>query len=141
MEAEQKNPGILAIAKDIIVMGGAFECPGNITPHAEFNVFHNPESYNFVLKYRSDFVFIPLDITSTILLEASQVQTLKGEASQTPSGDGPTRAHKLVCFLEKLTQFQIKQSLAFKQTKGQAAMQMHDPATVAFMMYPNLFLW
>ncbi|HEY9642316.1 MAG TPA: nucleoside hydrolase, partial [Coleofasciculaceae cyanobacterium] len=36
--AERKLPGVLNLAKEILVMGGAFQVPGNITPAAEFNI-------------------------------------------------------------------------------------------------------
>jgi len=42
--AEMKSPGILKKAKEIVIMGGAFFCPGNVTPHAEFNIWFNAEA-------------------------------------------------------------------------------------------------
>jgi inosine-uridine nucleoside N-ribohydrolase len=42
--AETKSPGILKKAKEIVIMGCAFFCSGNVTPHAKFNIWFNAEA-------------------------------------------------------------------------------------------------
>lgn len=39
---ERQHPGTLARAANIVVMGGAVDGPGNITPYAEFNFYSDP---------------------------------------------------------------------------------------------------
>ena len=39
---EQRNPGILAQCSNLVVMGGAVESRGNVTPRAEFNFHSDP---------------------------------------------------------------------------------------------------
>jgi len=41
--AEEKSPGILAKAREVVIMGGVFRQPGNVTSRAEFNVHFDPE--------------------------------------------------------------------------------------------------
>ena len=38
------EPGIAKLVKDVVIMGGAVHCPGNITPAAEANFFHDPHA-------------------------------------------------------------------------------------------------
>jgi hypothetical protein len=42
--AETKSSRILKKAKEIVIMGGAFFCWGNVTPHAKFNIWFNAEA-------------------------------------------------------------------------------------------------
>ena len=42
--AETKSPGILKKAKESAIVGGTFFCVGNVTPHAEFNIWFNAEA-------------------------------------------------------------------------------------------------
>ena len=46
---ERQHPGSLSQAAALVVMGGAVDCPGNITPHAEFNFYSDPQAANEVL--------------------------------------------------------------------------------------------
>ena len=39
---ERRHPGALARAASVVIMGGAVDTPGNITPHAEFNFHCDP---------------------------------------------------------------------------------------------------
>jgi inosine-uridine nucleoside N-ribohydrolase len=41
-DAERARPGVLKLAKRIIIMGGAVSNEGNITPLAEFNFAFDP---------------------------------------------------------------------------------------------------
>ena len=42
--AETKSPGLLKKAKESAIVGGTFFCWGNVTPHAEFNIWFNAEA-------------------------------------------------------------------------------------------------
>ncbi|MEG4506883.1 nucleoside hydrolase [Microcoleus sp. F6_B4] len=53
--AETKSPGILKKAKEIVMMGGAFFCSGNVTLHAEFNIWLNAEAAQTVFDSRGEF--------------------------------------------------------------------------------------
>ena len=47
---ERRHPGALSQAKSLVVMGGAVDCPGNITPHAEFNFYSDPRAAREVME-------------------------------------------------------------------------------------------
>ena len=45
----QQDPSIKNNIKEIVLMGGAAMCLGNITPAAEFNIYDDPHAANVVL--------------------------------------------------------------------------------------------
>jgi inosine-uridine nucleoside N-ribohydrolase len=44
-----RHPGALEQTARLVVMGGAVNAPGNVTPHAEFNFYSDPEAAALVL--------------------------------------------------------------------------------------------
>lgn len=164
--AEAKHPGILRRAKEVVAMAGAFWVPGNITPDAEFNVLQDPESYATVLD-ATDVTFMPLDVTSKIMLRQSDIERLSTfvnpgaethlrqqrrlldgsalcatesplEASASSTAASASAA-QLLGFVSDLWVFLSSQTLNFKQSSGGVAMTLHDGAAVGFALYPNLF--
>ncbi len=45
-----KRPSALRLAKRVLVMGGAVQTPGNVTPHAEFNFYSDPTAARMVIE-------------------------------------------------------------------------------------------
>ncbi|QPC46618.1 nucleoside hydrolase [Mangrovibacillus cuniculi] len=61
----------------IIIMGGAFNVPGNITPVAEANVFSDPVAANIIFELSTIPIdIIPLDVTMKALLKPEFVEEL-----------------------------------------------------------------
>ncbi len=44
------QPSVLPLAKRLLVMGGAVQTPGNVTPHAEFNFYSDPTAARMVIE-------------------------------------------------------------------------------------------
>jgi purine nucleosidase len=58
-----KHPNLSEQIADIVVMGGAVEVPGNITPHAEFNIYDDPWAANIVFSSGVPITLVGLDVT------------------------------------------------------------------------------
>lgn len=69
-------------AKEIIIMGGAFETYGNISLSAEFNIAVDPEAAQSVFALGLPITVAPLDVTHQVLLKKSMLDPyLRGAAS------------------------------------------------------------
>ncbi|MER9103792.1 nucleoside hydrolase [Mesorhizobium sp. M0848] len=57
-----QEPGLTAALKRLIVLGGNFQTPGNITPLSEYNIWADPEASRIVLNADVEKILVPLDI-------------------------------------------------------------------------------
>lgn len=53
---------------EIVIMGGAVRTGGNITPHAEFNIYSDPLAAKFLLRSELPITLVPLDVTHQVNL-------------------------------------------------------------------------
>ena len=60
--------------KEITIMGGAVRTGGNITPHAEFNVFSDPLAAKIVLESEVPITLVPLDVTHQVSLTSQWME-------------------------------------------------------------------
>jgi len=56
------EPSIVDLVKEVVIMGGAVHCPGNITPAAEANFFHDPHAAQLVMSAGWKVVLAGLDV-------------------------------------------------------------------------------
>ncbi|NEQ98221.1 MAG: nucleoside hydrolase [Cyanothece sp. SIO2G6] len=128
--AEAKQPGILQKAKEIVVMGGAFQCRGNITPVAEFNIWFNPKAAQTVFDSRDDIVVLPLDVTRQLVF----TPTMAGAVTQqNPSS-------QLAQFVVKLCQFMVGTTLKYRETAGVPGFLVHDAVTIGYLFYSETLM-
>ena len=84
--AEQRQPGTLQKAKQVIVMGGAIAETGNSTPVAEFNFYADPHAAHTVVHSGAALLLVPLDATRQVVLSETDIENkiapLKTVASQ-----------------------------------------------------------
>ena len=65
------EPGLPELFRDVVVMGGAFHHQGNITSHAEANVWHDPEAAELVLGAGWPVTLVPLDATHPTVVDGA----------------------------------------------------------------------
>ncbi|MHB1527246.1 MAG: nucleoside hydrolase [Candidatus Dormibacteria bacterium] len=73
------DPELPELLGEVVVMGGAITVPGNETPWAEFNIAHDPEAAEVVLRTKwRRLTMVPLDATSGAVLRGPAVARLRG---------------------------------------------------------------
>lgn len=72
-QALLKEPCLKERLREIVVMGSAVGVPGNVTPHAEFNIYNDPRAANIVLSSGVPTALVGLDVCDQVFLEADDV--------------------------------------------------------------------
>jgi len=124
--AAARDPGALRRLARVVVMGGAVEVSGNVTPTAEFNFHVDPEAAARVLDAGLRVDLVPLDATRQVLLARADLETALG------AGPG--------AFATRCAAFT---SIGFRMdaARGLAGMILHDPLAVAVALDPGLVTW
>lgn len=87
-EALRLEPALPSLVESVTVMGGAALAPGNITPVAEANIWHDPEAAALVLAADWDVTLVPLDVTMASVLEEPHRQALLASSAAVPRALG-----------------------------------------------------
>lgn len=125
--AERKCPGVLQLAKEIVIMAGAFQVPGNITPEAEFNIAYDPEAAQFLFNCCTNIVVLPLDVTEHIVFTPDMAAQVSRVNPNSAIGQ----------FVVALCNFMTGTATAFRETGGISGFLVHDAATLAYLFYPE----
>ena len=126
--AERRCPGILRQAREVIIMGGAFDGPGNVTPVAEFNAAFDAEAVEAVLASGGDTVWLPLDVSRQVCLPRDRIAALHDAFASSA----------IARFVDRLCQFMSRTAQQYGETVGAPSFLIHDALTVAYRFYPHL---
>ena len=125
--AIQKKKSSLNNLKEVIIMGGAFTVPGNITPRAEYNIYVDPLAAQTVFQagLPIPITMVGLDVTREVILSQEEVEA---RANETGEG-GLAQAiwyitHKYMAFHQK--------------ADGFIGCYLHDPLAVGVVCDPSL---
>ena len=116
-------PDVVDGLKEIVVMGGADSEGGNITPHAEFNVFADPHAAAAVFAMPVPIRVLNLDVTHQIRTSDEQVERVRALGSMQA-----VAAANLLAASNRLEE----------KAKGREA-PLHDPSTILALLRPDLF--
>lgn len=78
-KAIMREPETISMVKEIIIMGGAINVPGNKNRVAEFNFFVDPEAADIVFKFPIKKTLIPLDSCNQVELSLNDFKKIKGK--------------------------------------------------------------
>jgi len=133
--ALEREPGIAARMRSVVVMGGGFgtysfagrhgevRSHGNVTPAAEFNIYSDPEAAAQVSAAIQELVVVPLDVSHRTLVGAPWLQQLAG----LPRWGGP-----LARTLDVYSQYS-------RSRWGTDGGPLHDPNVLAHLEAPELY--
>ncbi|WP_242143169.1 MULTISPECIES: nucleoside hydrolase [unclassified Bacillus cereus group] len=66
-------PEVMDYVHAYYIMGGAFLCPGNVTPVSEANFYGDPIATNIVMKYAKNVSIYPLNVTQRAIITPEMV--------------------------------------------------------------------
>jgi inosine-uridine nucleoside N-ribohydrolase len=124
--AVELDHAALRRAGRVIVMGGAVEVPGNVTPTAEFNIHVDPEAAARVLEAGLRLDLVPLDATRQAVVSRA---AFEGALRRRPS----PLAERIAAF--------TRRGFLPRDALGTATMVLHDPLAVAVALDPSLVGW
>ncbi|WP_431804951.1 nucleoside hydrolase [Halobacillus andaensis] len=73
----------IELAENIMIMGGAFHVPGNVTHLAEANIYGDPHAAKVVATHGKNLTFIPLNVTNRAII-TNEVITYLTKYSKSP---------------------------------------------------------
>lgn len=117
-----KYPGLVHDLKEVVVMGGAVQTYGNITPVAEYNMHVDPEAAKLV--FQAGFprlLMVGLDVTRTALLSSEHIDAMGSS--------------EIASYVRASTADYMKR---YFERNGVQACAMHDPLAVGAAIWPEL---
>ncbi len=75
------EPKVAGWIREIVVMGGAAEVPGNVTPHAEFNIYNDPEAAAIVLSSGAPVTMVGLDVCNQTVVARDDLPWVPGTSN------------------------------------------------------------
>src|SRR5208337_1965174 len=132
--AVMREPELPRLLKRFVIMGGAYREPGNVTPCAEFNIWHDPEAARIVFRAfggpgGTPVTAIGLDVTRMATYDAADLAALAKRM------EGKPRGPALLRFIEDASRFYFER---MEKRQGQRFLIMHDPLAVAAALDPSL---
>jgi len=119
------HPALLRQVAQIVVMGGALWCRGNVRGVAEFNFYRDPEAAEQILSSGLPVTLVPLDVTQFVQMDESHLARLAASS------------HPAAQFLAEILRWPIYHDSG-RQVAGKFIM--HDALAVGSLIWPELFL-
>jgi purine nucleosidase len=116
--ALRREPRIVDLVRQVVVMGGAARPPGNVTPVAEFNVYADPEAAACVFEQAWPLTMVGLDVTNRVTLSRLERNALDGDSAE-------------AVLVREVTRYLF-------DVRRVEAMALHDPLAVAVAIQPGL---
>ncbi len=114
------RPDVVAALAEVVIMGGAFDVPGNITPHAEFNIHEDPWAANVVFGSGVPVTLVGLDVTRrTAMHRRDGPRWFEGASRSTLLGNRILADR-------------------FQERTGVQEFYLHDPLAVAAAIEPDI---
>ncbi|MBI3824447.1 MAG: nucleoside hydrolase [Candidatus Rokubacteria bacterium] len=114
----------------VVVMGGAVDVPGNVTPDAEFNAHVDPDAAREVFDAGLRIDLVPLDATRQAAITRKRFMVVLGPRPHPREGPSGLLARRIAALTEQ----------AFAR-EGPRGMHLHDPLAVGLAVDATLATW
>jgi purine nucleosidase len=121
--AIEHDPEVAKLVRQVVIMGGAVTVAGNITPHAEANIYTDPGAADFVFRSGIPITLVGLDVTLKTLLKKQHLNEWREK--NTP----------LSHFLADICDFYMDAHQKNYPTLGGCSL--HDPLAVGSVIDPS----
>jgi len=122
--AMRLDPAFKDNIQRLVIMGGAVFCPGNVTQHAEANIYHDAKAADEVFAAPPDTVLVGLDVTLKTLYESADFEAL---ADRSPD---------MGAFLWDISRFYLR---FYKDIGGLEGCGLHDSTAVIACTHDRMF--
>ena len=122
--ALKKDPAIKSKIKEIVFMGGAAMCLGNITPAAEFNIYVDPHAANIVLNSGVKTVMFGLDVTHKVNVNDKIIEDIKNNGNKSS-----------ILFADLMNFYSKTHRRVFNIDES----PLHDPCVIGYLIDENIF--
>lgn len=123
-QALAHSPSVAGQVAGVVIMGGALRLPGNITPHAEYNFWVDPDAAAMVLAAPWPITLVGLDVTTQVICSSAYFRNI---AKAAPRVGG---------FIARIAEFYID---FHRRHAGLPGCQLHDPSALIALTHPSLF--
>lgn len=120
------EPRIVQNVKEVVLMGGAAYCPGNVSYVAEANISNDPHAANLVFSAGWKLTMVGLDVTTKAVQTADMLNHIF--AAGTPATD----------WLRQMLPHYQKAHDTNHDMLG--SIYTHDPSAIAYLIDPSLFV-
>jgi purine nucleosidase len=117
------EPRLPELVRKVVVMGGTMREPGNVTPFAEANIWHDPEAAALVLGAGWPLTLVALDVTMRTWLDQSDVERIA--ATTGPKAE----------FAHAILQHYLK---FYRSRHDRPGCPLHDPSAAVLAVRPDL---
>jgi len=118
----ERFPDVVGLIGRVVTMGGGIGL-GNVTQHAEFNIYCDAESADYVFSKMPDLTLVPLNITKLVSFDLAGIERIGAAGSRVAEAMAAAlRANYELC-------------LAY----GDPGSTMHDATAVLAYLYPGMF--
>lgn len=124
-EALRLDPTLPRNVREVVLMGGAFNHAGNVSPVTEANIGGDPDAADIVVTAPWKVTMIALNTTTKVLLDDDVLLRIRDTSRRYGS------------FLFAITRFYMAFHKNVSQLQG--GFYVHDPSAVLYLIDPRLF--
>ncbi|MGH7135328.1 MAG: nucleoside hydrolase, partial [Pirellulales bacterium] len=120
----RRDPSLAEQVGQLVIMGGTYCGPGNVTPAAEFNIYCDPAAARQVFRSKTTKTLVPLDVSSQVVMTFDLLDQLPDESTHVGA------------LLRRILPYSFR---AHRQLFGLEGTYLHDAVALMALVEPALF--